>query len=371
MSIRYRSDRDKWEVDILLRGRRKRFLFISKKEAVEFNRECRLGIFPLQEANPAATTIEAGFALYYESESTKKSSRSRCNDKRYLNFAFHFLAAVRGLAHIDDVGLEDLEALRKWLLASQKAGNETKAPWAEATVSRCCATLKRVFRFLMMIKRATNDPTVYWTIPVPDQNRRRPMTAQEFEAIYARSPDWFRPCLKFMRDTGARASSVTRLCWGDVDFHNRSLRLRSKKGPRARAKVIDHPMLQELSSLLASMRRSRPFAGSDDPVFLNASGAPLDPEWVSRVGNRLIADCGFKGVVLYGLRHALATELTEAGVPMEITRQALGHASVQTTQIYARGIGQNSIRDALTKVRGEKRSATLPPNATKEKENNA
>ncbi len=58
------------------------------------------------------------------------------------------------------------------------------------------------------------------------------------------------------------------------------------------------------------------------------------------------------GVVLYGLRHAIGAELTAAGVPLEITRQAMGHSSVNQTSHYAKGIASSVVGDAFAQIRG-------------------
>jgi integrase len=55
---------------------------------------------------------------------------------------------------------------------------------------------------------------------------------------------------------------------------------------------------------------------------------------------------------MYSLRHALASDLTNANVATEIVRQAMGHASIQTTQRYANKGGLQAVANALTQVRG-------------------
>lgn len=351
MSLRYRSDREKWEVSVTIRGVRKRPLFQSKKEAVEFERNCRLGRICLRQELDASISLEDAFRAYFECESVEKCSRSQNSDKRYINFAYHFFKVERKTDSVEEIQLEDLQAFRHWVALPQKLGEEEKRAWSEGTVSRCCATLKRIFRFLVTTRRTKNDPTLYWSIPVPSQTRRRPMSYDQFSMIYDRSPEWFKTTLKFMYLTGARGSSVSSFTWRDVDLTKRVLRLKSKKGAKARVKVIEVAMIDELFALLAGQRNKFPFLGEAEAVFRNESGAPLSSDWISKVGNNLIKSCGLKGLVLYGLRHGLATDMTEAGVPTEVVRQALGHSDIRTTQGYAQGIAQASVARAVDLVR--------------------
>lgn len=359
MSIRYRPDRKKWEASVLVHGQRKRPLFQSKREAVEFEREFRLGKIGLKR-EAASPTIDEAFSAYFEQESAQKNPISAKNDRRYLGLTFHFLTVVRRLELLDEVELDDLKALRKWLKNEQRVDHDYKGAWSPATVNRCMATLKVLFSQQVQSGKLKSDPCLYLdNLPI-EPIRRRAMTPVEYETIFDAAPEWFRPALSFMRITGARPSSICRLTWEHVDLSKRVLVLKSKKGAKGKVRIIPVPIGNDLFAILVAERNRRPMAAPSDFVFKNEHDEPLAAEWMSKIGNRVIRRCGLRGVSLYGLRHALAVDLTEAGVPTEVVRQALGHSNISTTQRYAQNIHLGVVADAVERVRGK----DMPPNAT-------
>ena len=58
-----------------------------------------------------------------------------------------------------------------------------------------------------------------------------------------------------------------------------------------------------------------------------------------------------KRVTFHVGRHTNATLLLSLGVPIETVSKLLGHADIQTTQIYAKVIDKNK-RDAVSKLDG-------------------
>ncbi len=176
------------------------------------------------------------------------------------------------------------------------------------------------------------------------------MTRDEFsKLIQIDNSGWLTRVLLFIRLTGARGASVAALKWSDIDFSTGSILMRSRKGGLKKTKTIAFPMYPELFNLMARIQRSNEF------VFLDEDLQPLSAHRISSAGHRLIKKAGLKGVVLYGLRHALATDLIEAGVPTEIARKAMGHSNLNQIQTYTQNVGLESIGKSLTLIRGDKK----------------
>ena len=73
------------------------------------------------------------------------------------------------------------------------------------------------------------------------------------------------------------------------------------------------------------------------PLFrasINGRGGPLAYDAAHNRWQKYCAAAG-AGIGIHQLRHAHATELKVSGVSIEVVRRRLGHASTETTQVYA------------------------------------
>lgn len=345
VKVKFRDDRDKWQVTHYAGGKRKRPLFDTELEARNFARRVKRGESDLQ-----SITIAEANKLYFESVSlVKKSKRSTFNDRRYLNLLFHFMTAERGLESLVEIELPDLEALQSWLLSNPQIGDE-KVKMAVSTVNRAFHTYKHFFKKMVQWGKSKDSPAMYLDLLPAQENPRRAMTLDEFTKLLAAADVWLKPSLMFMHLTGAPPSCIERLTWNDVKFSERQIILRRKKGRGTGEKQITVPMSTATFELLLAQRNK---GLSDKFVFENESGLALSADWFSRAANRAIKACGIKGATLYCIRHALATDLTAANVATELVRQIMGHANISTTQRYAKSVGSDVLVSVIQHVRGD------------------
>ena len=295
------------------------------------------------------------FQLFLQTDSAMKGARSARADAYFLEIVLHFLTAERKLEYVNQVRLEDLQLLQLWLAKLQKLpGDKIKEPWADPTIEYYSRVLKKFFRKMFHIEKIGRNPCTLWKVPKGTPNQRLPMNMEQYQKLHAAAPDWFKPILAFIRFTGSRGASVASLTWADVHFNKATLILRSRKGGLKQVKLIPIPMYPALREFLEA-EYCKTFAETG-PVFWGPKGTAVSAQEISSEGSRLIKICGLRGkVVLYGLRHAIGAEFTAAGIPLEITRQAMGHSSVTQTSHYAKGIASSVVSDAFAQIRGAKK----------------
>ena len=99
--------------------------------------------------------------------------------------------------------------------------------------------------------------------------------------------------------------------------------------------VVDALKAQRRMQKAEKVAAGRAWRNTYDLVFTTEVGTPLDPSNVRRVYSRLAKDAGLAHLHPHMLRHAAASLLSAAGVPIEDISDTLGHRSVNVTaEIY-------------------------------------
>jgi integrase len=153
-----------------------------------------------------------------------------------------------------------------------------------------------------------------------------------------------------MATTGLRRSEVVGLPWSAVDLAVGRLSVvqtavkagsatvldsATKSTRSRRGLAIDDSTVTALKGHRARQLEERLSAGpawrDSGLVFVREDGSGIDPVWVARRFQRLIADSGLPRIRLHDVRHSWATAALGAGVPLKVVSERLGHASVSIT----------------------------------------
>jgi site-specific recombinase XerD len=140
--------------------------------------------------------------------------------------------------------------------------------------------------------------------------------------------------LLFLYNAGTRVSEAVSLRIGDIDWHNKSVRIIGKGNKERRC-----PLWAETIERLRHLTGGRP---REAPVFLNRRGEPLTRYGVHTLVERYVTKMSASAPLLrekrispHVIRHTTATHLLQAGVDLNTIRAWLGHVSIDTTSIYA------------------------------------
>jgi integrase len=137
---------------------------------------------------------------------------------------------------------------------------------------------------------------------------------------------FLRDYITVLAHTGLRSGELQRLKWEDIDFNNNLVRVEIAKSHRFRT----IPMSASLRKLLTELHAQKGL--KQIYIFECNEGKPVS-DFYHRF-KRLLKRLGIDGHV-HKLRHTFASYLVQNGVSIYEVQQLLGHASVQTTQIYA------------------------------------
>jgi integrase/recombinase XerD len=208
------------------------------------------------------------------------------------------------------------------------------------SIARALAALRAFYAFLAAEGRAKEDPTA--AVDPPRLWSRLPavLPREDVERLLAR-PNVRTPLgrrdraiLEVLYGCGLRASEVAGLRTDGVSFDLGVLRVVGK-GSKERLVPFGARARDALEGWLARGRAPLARKGDRPQLFLTRAGKPMLREDVWRVVRRHLRGAGIEGdASTHTLRHSFATHLLEGGADLRAVQEMLGHASVQTTQIY-------------------------------------
>ena len=145
--------------------------------------------------------------------------------------------------------------------------------------------------------------------------------------------------------TGARRAQVLGLRWRNINFDAATVSFTGGwvDGPNGpvltETKTKRHHLVEldtDTVAVLAAHRSGNENQGRDGFVFSStADGATAwKPNWVTKAFRRALRDAGLRSFRLHDLRHFMATEMLERGVPVATVSGRLDHRRTSTTLNY-------------------------------------
>jgi integrase/recombinase XerD len=215
---------------------------------------------------------------------------------------------------------------------------------AEATVARRLTSVRMLFAHLVAAGRLDRDPAARVRAPHLRRSLPNTLSVEEVERLLAAPTQdeglapWRvqrdRALLEVLYACGARVSEAIALRTDGLEPSLRVLSL-TGKGDKSRLVPCGERAREALRAWIEDGRAGIPGAHKRAEVFLTKSGGPLDRTNAWRAVHRAARVAGFRGKLSpHTLRHAFATHLIEGGADLRSVQELLGHASIQTTEIY-------------------------------------
>ncbi len=264
-----------------------------------------------------------------------------------------FLKGERGVsAHTLRAYTQDLRQFRAFLRDEAVARWDAVTPavvrrylallgrrHARTAIARKLSALRSFYRYLYREGQVARNPLAL--VKTPKLPRRLPkfLTPGEMSAVLA-APDLATPVglrdralLELFYATGMRVGEVTALRLRDLTWTG-ELRVLGK-GRKERVVLLTAAAENALRSYLDRARGILARGRDHDAVFVNGRGGPLTDRGVRLVIDRHIRRAAFdRHISPHVLRHTFATHLLDGGADLRTVQELLGHASLNTTQVY-------------------------------------
>jgi len=237
-------------------------------------------------------------------------------------------------------GVEDPTGVDRLLLRRYLAYLSTRR-YARRTIARKAAALRRYFRWLARTGAVPVDPSLRLSAPAGDARLPEVLSRSDLETLLDSPPsvvDDDTPSrrlrddavLELLYGSGLRVAEMCGLNLGDVDIPQQRLTVWGK-GSKQRQVPLSEPAVEAIQGWLERGRVEFLRPGSPlDAVFLNNRGNRLGPRDVRRILDRRAASPTHP----HALRHTFATHLLDGGADLRVVQELLGHASLETTQVY-------------------------------------
>ena len=272
--------------------------------------------------------------LDYLTFTRKFSPQTVASYRQDLTLYFRFLYDHQWL--FDQVKL--LEA-RTYLAAQVKQGLKP------LTLKRRVATLKHFYQYLidegiMLINpfALVRTPKVAKTLPIlVDETQMKGLLNQPFDqASILMMRDL--ALVELLYGSGLRASEVVNLTIQDMNLSQRMLRVLGK-GNKQRMVPMTKACQQSIQLYLKDVRphliKDLETSKVSNQLFLNHLGRPLTVRGLEYILKQLSRKSGQEGPFHpHQLRHTFATQLLDNGADLRTIQTLLGHATINTTQIY-------------------------------------
>jgi integrase/recombinase XerC len=205
--------------------------------------------------------------------------------------------------------------------------------------ARKLSAIREYFRFLEGLGRIDKSPTAGVETPKREKNTRQFLRSDEYTKMLslagANPRDY--AILQVFLQTGIRVSELASLRMQDIDFLKPSVTV-AGKGKVSREIALEKKGIQALKSYLAVRPESLA-----SRLFLNYKGEPISERGIRKLVVKYTKAAGItKKASCHTLRHTFATYKAEKGVSPFQLQQWLGHANLNTTQIYVHLGKQNA-----------------------------
>lgn len=269
----------------------------------------------------------------------RNGSETTLKVQTHHSYRFICWAGERGLYHVGDITRPVLESYQRYLYGYRKSNGE---PLTSRTQRTTLQPLQVWFSWMAKQGLILANPAA--DLELPRLEKRLPRTILSVEQV----EDIVSLCdlntlqgvrdralLELLWSTGIRRGEVAALEIYSADFSRRILTIVQGKGKVDRIIPVGERALWWLERYISQVRPAVLVTPDCKALFLAMDGvAGLTANGVTGVVVPYLRASGIEKGSCHLFRHAMATQMLENGADIRWIQAMLGHASIESTQIY-------------------------------------
>jgi len=264
--------------------------------------------------------------------------------RSYREHVTDHIAPLLGGILVTKLRPADVERLIADRLAAPRRGRKGAPKLSPTTVCRIVTTLRIALNRGVRRGELTVNVAALVDLPRVDHHQVAAMSGIGAERILdAVEGHWLEAIVRLLLGSGLRLGEAVSLNQRDAFIDEAFVRLRTSK-TSIRAVPVSPDAVEALRLALAHAPRR----GLDEPLFFGPRrDQRLRGDSVSQALPRLLVANGLPRLTPHGLRHATATLMVAAGVPMRQVADQLGHRNpAVTARVYAHVLPE-ALREAV------------------------
>lgn len=270
-------------------------------------------------------------------------------NEAYSRDLSQYIGYLKTILKKEDIGIEDfsMDSIRDYLYILSNSGLTRKS------IARKLASIKSFGKFLVMEGIFEKNPAS--DIKTPKIEKKEPvfLCMKEIDMLMEApvTEDMIsyrdRAIIEVFYSTGIRLSELPGLNLDSIDFHNGVIRV-TGKGKKERILPIGRMAIKAVKKYLPLRSNTLMEKGhiGEKALFINNRGGRLGKRRIQvSVSKYLNMISEKEHLSPHVLRHTFATHMLDNGADLRSVQELLGHASLNTTQIYT-----HVTMDRLTKA---------------------
>ncbi len=213
--------------------------------------------------------------------------------------------------------------------------------YSETTKARKIASTKSLFGFLVAEGTLEGNPTSNVSAPRVGRSLPKALAVEEVDRLLAapgqvHTPEASRDqaMLELLYASGMRVSELISLDLEDISLDTGAVRCFGKGG-KERVVPIHNQAIESVRFYIEEVRPGLLGSKSGSALFLNRRGNRLTRQGFWLILKGYCRKVGLDDKITpHTLRHSFATHLLHGGAPLRHVQELLGHASINTTQVY-------------------------------------
>ena len=187
-------------------------------------------------------------------------------------------------------------------------------------------SIKAAFNYAIRKEYRSSNPCIRGLLMEPPQKRRVYFSQDEVNRIFSCATGWFADFCLFALLTGMRRGEILNLRWIDITPEYiliQSSDVYTTKSGKTR-RIFYTPQLQEI------LERRK----TESAYCFTTQGIKINQRTITKNFQEVCKRAKITGKTFYTFRHTFATWLLQNGEELTKIRDAMGHSSVKTTEIY-------------------------------------